>query len=67
MSARSFASILYANYDYISRITDRVGEADALMVTTQAHDVASVDAGSRALEDKFRAAWACAWTWSAPC
>jgi putative ABC transport system permease protein len=30
-----------------------VGEADALMATTQAHDVASVDSGSRALEANF--------------
>ena len=34
----SFAAVLYANYPYIAKITNRVGEADALMVATQAHD-----------------------------
>jgi putative ABC transport system permease protein len=49
----TFASVIYANYAYVARITDRVGEADALMVRTQMHDVASVNAGSSALENHF--------------
>ena len=49
----TFASIIYANYDYISKVANRVGEADALLVTTQAHDPASVDAQSNALEKYF--------------
>jgi putative ABC transport system permease protein len=49
----TFASIIYANYDYITKVANRVGEADALLVTTQAHDRASVDAESNALEKYF--------------
>jgi len=49
----SYASMLYANYDYIAKITDRVGEADALMVRTQTHDLAGVNSGSDALERHF--------------
>jgi putative ABC transport system permease protein len=46
----TFASIIYANYDYLARVANRVGEADALLVRTQAHDAASVQAQSEALE-----------------
>ena len=49
----SFAAIIYANYDYLAKVTNRVGEADALLVRTQAHDAASVDAQSKALEEHF--------------
>jgi putative ABC transport system permease protein len=49
----SFGSIIYANYSYIAKVTNRVGDADALMVTTQAHDNASVEAESNALEKHF--------------
>jgi putative ABC transport system permease protein len=49
----AFAAVLYANYDYIAHITDRVDEADALMVRTEAKDVASINASARALEDEF--------------
>jgi putative ABC transport system permease protein len=49
----SFASIIYANYVYLSKAANRVGEADALLVTTGAHDAASVNAGSKALEKHF--------------
>jgi putative ABC transport system permease protein len=48
-----FAAVLYANYNYMASITARVGQADALMVKTQTHDAASVDAGSRSLEANF--------------
>jgi putative ABC transport system permease protein len=47
----SFGSIIYANYAYVAKITDRVGEADALMVRMRAQDAASVEAASNALED----------------
>ena len=49
----SFGAIVYTNYDYLAVATNRVGEADALLITTQAHDTASVDAESKALEEHF--------------
>jgi len=49
----TFASIIYANYDYVAKVANRVGEADSLLVTTQAHDPASVEAKSNALEQYF--------------
>src|SRR5512134_194480 len=49
----SFGSIIYVNYDYLAIATNRVGEADALLVTTQAHDAASVEAQSKAIEEHF--------------
>ena len=49
----TLASIIYANYEYIAKVADRVGEADSLLVTTQAHDPASVEAKSNALEQYF--------------
>jgi putative ABC transport system permease protein len=49
----SFLPVFYANYDYMTRLTNRVGEADALMVTMQSHDDAYVDAATSALEDHF--------------
>lgn len=48
-----FAPIVYANYDYIARVSNRVGESDALLIRTYLHDAASVDAGSEALETHF--------------
>ena len=47
----SFGTIIYANYSYVAKVTDRVGEADALMVRTQAQDAVSVKAESNALEE----------------
>jgi ABC-type transport system, involved in lipoprotein release, permease component len=49
----TFASIIYANYDYLSKVANRVGEADALLVTGQVHDAAVVEAQSEALEKYF--------------
>lgn len=49
----AFLPVVYTNYDYITKITNRVGEADALMVTMQSHDPAYVDTATRALEDHF--------------
>jgi putative ABC transport system permease protein len=48
-----YATMVYANYDYIAQITDRVGEGDALFVRTQSHDAATVDASSLALEKHY--------------
>ena len=49
----TLATIIYANYEYIAKVADRVGEADSLLVTTQAHDPGSVEAKSNALEQYF--------------
>jgi putative ABC transport system permease protein len=49
----TFASVIYANYDYVAKVANRVGEADSLLVTTQTHDPASVVAESNALEQYF--------------
>jgi putative ABC transport system permease protein len=49
----SFASMIFANYDYLTKATDRVGEADALLVRTRMHDATSVEAESKALEEHF--------------
>lgn len=49
----SFGAIIYTNYDYLATATNRVGEADALLITTRAHDADSVDAESKALEEHF--------------
>ncbi len=49
----AFLPVVYTNYDYITKITNRVGEADALMVTMQSHDPVYVDDATRALEDYF--------------
>lgn len=49
----NFAAIIYANYDYLAKVANRVGEADALLVRTRMHDAASVDAESQALEEHF--------------
>lgn len=49
----AFLPLVYTNYDYVTQITNRVGEADALMVKMERHDPAYVDAATRALEDYF--------------
>jgi putative ABC transport system permease protein len=49
----SFGAIIYVNYDYLTTVTNRVGEADALLVRTYAHDAASVEAQSEVLEQHF--------------
>ncbi|HLO33694.1 MAG TPA: FtsX-like permease family protein [Anaerolineales bacterium] len=50
----TFASFIYSNYAYLARITNRVGETDALLVTTARHDSASQEAGSLALQQRFQ-------------
>jgi len=49
----AFLPVVYANYEYMTKITNRIGEADALMVTMQLHDPVYVDDATRALEDHF--------------
>ncbi len=49
----NFGVIIYANKPYVAEVADRVGEADALMVTLNTHDAASVEAESDALEKHF--------------
>jgi putative ABC transport system permease protein len=49
----AFMPVVYANYDYMTQISNRIGEADALMVTMQSHDPVYVNAATRALEDHF--------------
>lgn len=49
----TFASVIYANYDYIAKVANRVGEADALLIRTYLHDAASVQAESETLEKHF--------------
>jgi putative ABC transport system permease protein len=49
----AFLPLVYTNYDYVTKVTNRVGEADALMVKMEHHDPAYVDATTRALEDHF--------------
>ncbi len=49
----AFLPVVYANYDYMTRITNRIGEADALMISTRDHDPVSVDAATRMLEAHF--------------
>jgi putative ABC transport system permease protein len=48
-----FAPVIYVNYDYLSKIANRVGETDALLVRTQRHDADSVKGESEALEKHF--------------
>jgi len=50
----TFASFIYSNYDYVARVTDKVGEADALLVSIAQHDTVSQDAGSAALQERFQ-------------
>jgi putative ABC transport system permease protein len=49
----AFMPVVYANYDYMTKITNRVGEADALMVTMTSQDPAFIDDATRALESHF--------------
>jgi putative ABC transport system permease protein len=49
----AFMPVVYAKYDYMTRLTNRVGEADALMLKMQRHDDVYVDAATRELEDHF--------------
>jgi putative ABC transport system permease protein len=50
----TFASFIYSNYAYVARVSNRVGETDALLVTTLEHDADSQEAGSTALQERFQ-------------
>lgn len=50
----TFASFIYSNYAYVAKITDRIGQTDALLVTTVQHDATSQEAGSEALQKRFQ-------------
>jgi putative ABC transport system permease protein len=47
----AFGTIIYSNYSYVAKVTDRVGEADALMVRMQSPEASSIEAGTSALEN----------------
>jgi putative ABC transport system permease protein len=49
----AFLPVIYTNYDYITKITNRAGEADALMVAMQSDAPAFVESASDALENHF--------------
>jgi putative ABC transport system permease protein len=49
----TFASFIFANSAYLARLTNRVSEADALLVITEGHDAAAQEAGSAALQEHF--------------
>jgi putative ABC transport system permease protein len=49
----AFLPVVYANYDYMTVITNRVGEADALMVSMKDHGDAYVKTTTDALENHF--------------
>ncbi len=51
----SYVQMFFVNYAYLSRLTDRVGETDSLLALTDTHDVNSVAATSRVLEDHLKA------------
>lgn len=49
----TFASFIYANSAYLARLANRVGEADALLVTISEQDAVAQEAGSAALQEHF--------------
>ncbi|MCE1252759.1 MAG: ABC transporter permease [Anaerolineae bacterium] len=49
----SFGSMIYINYNYVARLTDRADEADSLMIATHGHDAGYVEALSSGLEKHF--------------
>jgi putative ABC transport system permease protein len=46
----SFAAMIFTPYDYLARATNRVGETDALMISTRNRDPKAVEALSNAIE-----------------
>jgi putative ABC transport system permease protein len=46
--------IAYANYDYVARITDHVGQANSIQVATTRHDEAGATKIANAVADHFR-------------
>jgi putative ABC transport system permease protein len=49
----SYVQMMFANYDYVSRLTHRASEADALLVRTEMADRSEIMAVSRALEARL--------------
>jgi putative ABC transport system permease protein len=47
------APMAYANYTHVAQITGNVGQAGAVLVTTERHDLAFVTATASALEARF--------------
>lgn len=52
----SYVQMFFVNYSYLSRLTDRAGEADSLLALTATHDMSSVVATSRLLEEHLKGA-----------
>ena len=52
----SYLQMFFVNYAYLARITDRVGETDSLLAITGTHDMNSVAAKSRLMEDRLKGA-----------
>jgi len=50
----SYLHMFFVNYNYLARLTDRAGETDSLLAITAAHDVQSVAATSRRLEEHLQ-------------
>lgn len=50
----SYVQMFFVNYAYLSRVADRVGETDSLLALTESHDVNSVAATSRVLEEHLK-------------
>ena len=46
----SFAAMIFTPYDYMAKVTNRMGETDALMVSADQHEPGAVEALSNALE-----------------
>jgi putative ABC transport system permease protein len=46
----SFAAMIFTPYEHLAHITNRAGEADALMVSAESHDAQSVEAVSNLVE-----------------
>ncbi len=49
----AFLPIMYVNYEYMTKITNRIGETDALMIALERHDPAYVDSVTRLVEERL--------------
>ena len=47
---------VYANYDYLARVTNQVGRAGSMVVVTRQHDAASRSQVAKELRDRFKQA-----------
>ena len=48
--------MIFTPYEHLAHITNRAGEADALMVSTESHDARSVEAVSNLVEQHLETA-----------